>query len=176
VQISTTRRFIPVFKRVLYWSLSGARSIQSLSPTSTITYVLVFLVVYYRLVFPPIAYTHSSSLLFVLYDLPSHPTLLGHSNYSWLRSEAIQLLIMQVFTISYYFIHPAVCIKERKIFRKEMSTFCYSGSNKRNDKLIIMGGTVVANVLSERVQREVREISLPAFIGSNVTIYFFFVT
>jgi hypothetical protein len=65
-----TRRFIFVFTRTLHWSLSWAKSIQSITshPISlryvlilSTNHVLVFPVVSFLLAFPPISYTHSSS-------------------------------------------------------------------------------------------------------------------
>jgi hypothetical protein len=70
-----------VFTRALHWSLSLARSIQSIpvnliSLTSILilyhTYILVFLVISFLLVFPRKSYMHSSSASCVLHGCPSH--------------------------------------------------------------------------------------------------------
>jgi hypothetical protein len=56
--------------------------------------VLVFLVVYFLLAFPPISYMHSPSPPFVLHALPIS-SLLNHSNYIWTTVLVTKLLIMQ---------------------------------------------------------------------------------
>jgi hypothetical protein len=65
-----TRRFIAVFISALHWSLSWARSIQSMPPhpislrsifTLYTQLRVFFLVVSFLLAFPPISYIHSSS-------------------------------------------------------------------------------------------------------------------
>jgi hypothetical protein len=57
------------------------------------TYVLVFLVVSFLLVFPPKSYMHSSSPYSCYMTCPSHPSRLDHSNYTWRRVQAMKLLI-----------------------------------------------------------------------------------
>jgi hypothetical protein len=65
-----TRNFITIFTRALYWSLSWARSIQSIpSHPISLRSILILsthlrlglVVVSFLLVFPPISYMHSSS-------------------------------------------------------------------------------------------------------------------
>jgi hypothetical protein len=98
-----TRRFITEFTRALHLYLSWARPIQSttLSPISKrsililSTYVLVFLVVSFPLVFLPITYMRSA---FLFSPFALHAPLTSSSStsiYTWRRVQIMQLLIMQ---------------------------------------------------------------------------------
>jgi hypothetical protein len=98
-----TRRFITVFIRVLHWSISCARSIQSIPPHPislrsvlilSPTYVLVYLVIFFLLAFPSISYIHSSCPHSCCMTCPSHPPWLDHSNYVWRRVQVMKLVIM----------------------------------------------------------------------------------
>jgi hypothetical protein len=93
-----------MFTRALNWSVSRARSIQSILPhliylksilILTITYILVFLVVSFLLAGPTIFYMHSSSPPFVLHALPTSCSWLDHSNHTWRKVQVMKLLIMQ---------------------------------------------------------------------------------
>jgi hypothetical protein len=73
-----TRRFTTVSTRVLYWSLSWARSIQSISSQTISLRSILILSTHLRLslpsclvpsAFPPISYIHSSSPPFELHAL-----------------------------------------------------------------------------------------------------------
>jgi hypothetical protein len=56
---------------------------------------LVFLVVSFPLVFPPIIYMRSSYPRPCYMHCPSHPPRLDHSNYTWGRVLVTNLLVMQ---------------------------------------------------------------------------------
>jgi hypothetical protein len=62
----------------------------------TPTYVLVFLVNFFFLAFPPISQMHSCSSPFVL---PALPPWLHYSNYTWWRVQVMKFLIMQPWTV-----------------------------------------------------------------------------
>jgi hypothetical protein len=103
-----TGRFITVFTRALHWSLSWARSIQSIpSHLSKI---------HFNIIPPPKSwsswwslsfwfshqYLSSSSSPFV--PCPSHPAWLDHSNYTCRRVQVMKFLIMQFSPTSHHFI------------------------------------------------------------------------
>jgi hypothetical protein len=86
-----TRMFITVFTQVLHWSLSWARTIQSIPPQPISLRSILILFTHQRLGFPsgsslldfpPISYMHSSSPHSCYMTCPSHPPWLGHSNYA----------------------------------------------------------------------------------------------
>jgi hypothetical protein len=91
-----TRRFITVFTRAIDWSLSWARSIQSISPpsySSKIHFNIVHSPRYWSLSFwLPHQYSICIPLLAhsCYVSCPSHPPWLDHSNY-FLRPQNMQL-------------------------------------------------------------------------------------
>jgi hypothetical protein len=108
-----TRRFITVFTRALHWSLSWARSIQSIPPHPTSLRSILILSTHLRLGLPsglfpsgfPINIVYAFLLSpFVLYACPSHPPWLDHSNYVWRGVQVMKLLNMQFSPISRHFI------------------------------------------------------------------------
>jgi hypothetical protein len=104
------RRLITVFTTALHWSLSCARSTQSI-PSHPIflrsnlklptTYVLVFVV---GSSFWRPSYVHSSSPHSCYMLCPSHPPWLDNSNYVWRGAQVMKLIIMQFSPISGHFI------------------------------------------------------------------------
>jgi hypothetical protein len=107
------RRFITVFTRALHWSLSWARSIQSIRPhhisLSTIFILsthlrLGLLVISFLLTFPPISCMHYSSTHSCYMPNESHPPWLDNSNYTLRRVQIMKPLIMQFSPNSCHFI------------------------------------------------------------------------
>jgi hypothetical protein len=76
-----------------------------LSETDSSTHVcFVFLVVSFRLAFPPITYMHCSSPDSCYISFPFHTTRLEHSSYTWRRVQIAKLLVMQFSSTSCHFI------------------------------------------------------------------------
>jgi hypothetical protein len=105
-----TRRFITVFTRALHWSLSWARSIQSVPSHPISLRSILILSTYLRLGLPngllpfgshqyPICIPPLPHSWYM--PCPSHPPCLNRSSYTWRRVQVMKLLIMQ-FTSSLF--------------------------------------------------------------------------
>jgi hypothetical protein len=90
--------------KILHWSLSWARSIQSTPPHPISLRYIFILSTHLRFDFPsgsfllallPVFYMHSSSPHSCYMTWWSHPPWLDHSNYTWRRVKLMKLLIMQ---------------------------------------------------------------------------------
>jgi hypothetical protein len=89
-----TRRFITVFTRALHWSLSWARSNQSItSHPISLRPILIFSTHQYPICIPLLSYSWYM-------PCPSHPPWLDHSNYIWRGLQIMKRLIMQFSPIS----------------------------------------------------------------------------
>jgi hypothetical protein len=90
------------------------------------TFVLVFLVVSFLLVFPPITYTRSSSPPFVLLARPSHPPRLDYSNYTWRRVQITKILVMKFSPFSRHLILLDRMVASYNMFNSytERQTLC----------------------------------------------------
>jgi hypothetical protein len=91
------RRFIIVFTRALYWSLSSARSIQ-LIPTNLISlWFILLLSSHQRLSLPsglfPSGLPTKSSPHACHLSYPSHPPLLDYYKYTWQKIQVMTLFL-----------------------------------------------------------------------------------
>jgi hypothetical protein len=95
-----TRRFITVFIRVLYWSLSWARSIQSIPPHTISPNSILILSTNLRLSFPsglfPFGFPANNLYAFLFpyssyMSCKSHLPWLNYSNYTWRRVQIMRL-------------------------------------------------------------------------------------
>jgi hypothetical protein len=102
-----------MFTRDLHWSLSLARSLKSISPHPISLKSIFILPTHLHLGlpsgllpcgFPTKPYMHSSPHACYM-PCHSYRPWLGHSNYTWQRVQAVDLLIMQFSMRSCYFIH-----------------------------------------------------------------------
>jgi hypothetical protein len=99
-----TRRLITVFTRALHWSLSWARSIQSIPSHLISLRSILTLSTHLRLCLPSglfhsgfptnIPYAFLFSLHFLYMPCQSHFPWFDHSNYTWRRVQVMKLLIM----------------------------------------------------------------------------------
>jgi hypothetical protein len=71
-----------------------------------LTYVLVFLVVFFLLPVLSITYMQASSPRSCYMPFSSHLLWLHHSNYIWRRVQVMKLLIMKLSAASWHFISP----------------------------------------------------------------------
>jgi hypothetical protein len=78
-------------------------SLQNPSQYHPLTYVLVLLMIFFLLAFPPIYCMHSSSPNSCYILWPSHPPLLDHSNCTRRRAQIMKLLNMQLSPTSRHF-------------------------------------------------------------------------
>jgi hypothetical protein len=94
-----------MFTRALHWSLSWARSIQSILPHSNSLRSIIILSFYLRLGLPsglfPFGFPTKNPICIPLppqscyMPCPSHPRWLDNSNYTWRIIQAMKLVIMQ---------------------------------------------------------------------------------
>jgi hypothetical protein len=93
-----------MFTRALHWSLSWARSIQSIWPHPIFPKSILILSshLYVGLPsglfpsdFPPKSYMHSFSPNVCYMPCPCHPPWFDHSDYTWQRVQVMELLAMQ---------------------------------------------------------------------------------
>jgi hypothetical protein len=91
-----------VFTRALHWSISWARSIQSISSHFIFLRSILILSAHLRLgltsglfllAFPPISCMNSSSPHSCYMPCPSHPPWFDHCNYVWRWVQVMKLLI-----------------------------------------------------------------------------------
>jgi hypothetical protein len=66
--------------------------------------VLLFIMVYFLLAFPPKSYNHFSSPYSCYMPCSSHTPRLGHSNYTWRGVQVMKIFIMQFPPTSFHFI------------------------------------------------------------------------
>jgi hypothetical protein len=122
-----TRRFITVFTRTLHWSISWARSIQSL-PFYTISLRSILILsthlclsfpsglfptnILYEFIFSPSCYMRCLS----------HPLWLDHSNYTWRRIQISGIILNDEF------IGMSEDISTTTWVRSVVIRLCYAGS------------------------------------------------
>jgi hypothetical protein len=108
-----TWRFITVFTRVLHWSLSRVRSIESIPPHPVPQRSILMLSTHQCLGLPsglfPTGFPIKTLYAFLFsphacyMPCPSHPRV-DHCNYTWWRVQVMKLLIMQSSPTSHHFI------------------------------------------------------------------------
>jgi hypothetical protein len=91
------------------------------------TYVLVFLVVSFRLAFPPIIYTRSSSPHSCYMNRKSHPPRLDYSNYTWRRVQITKpkcIMHNHNFVQCYIYIKKLYQPERQPVVSKVSAIFC----------------------------------------------------
>jgi hypothetical protein len=108
-----TRRFITMFTRARHWSLSWARSVQSIPLHSVYLWSNIVLFFYLQWCLPKDFFVSGSPKAKTLFAFlfshacympcPIHPPWVHHSNYTWRKVQVMKLLIVPFSLFFYYF-------------------------------------------------------------------------